>query len=43
MSAEQQKPCPDNRTVVSGLQDVLVVCVSLAVVSIVALVALAVH
>jgi len=40
MSAEQQKPCPDNRTVVSGLQDVLV---SLAVVSIVALVALAVH
>ena len=44
MSAEQggQKPCNDNG-VTSGLQDVIVFCVSIAVVGIIALVALAVH
>ena len=40
---EQQKPCPQSRGIVSGLQDVIVFCVSLSVVSIVALVALAVN
>ena len=43
MTEQQRGDCPQSRGLVSAAQDVMIVCVSLVVVSIVALVALAVN